>query len=113
MSHKYLSDIILSTARRYASRNANNIPLARINNSYFMNTFFPCTITAGKIADLSIFNTTSLNTFKDILLQFVRPIESRVYSCHNPTRIKQLTRLRIGFSHLDTLQAKRFDEPIF
>ena len=113
MSHKYLSDIILSTATRYASRNANNIALARINNSYFMNTFFPSTVTAWKILDLSIYNITSLDTFKDILLQFVRPIESRVYSCHNPTRIKQLTRLRIGFSHLDNLQAKRFDGPIF
>ena len=90
MSHKYLSDIMLSTAKRYTSRNANNIPLARINNSYFMNTFFPSTITAGKILDLSIYNITSLNTFKDILLQFVRPIESRVYSYLTPQESSNL-----------------------
>ena len=40
MSPKYLSDIIPSTTRRYSSRNANNIPLVRVNKNYFINTFF-------------------------------------------------------------------------
>ena len=31
-------DINPSTTRRYASQNANNIPLLRVNNNYFMNT---------------------------------------------------------------------------
>ena len=39
MSPKYLSDIIPSITRRYALRNANNTPLGRDNNNYFMNTF--------------------------------------------------------------------------
>ena len=34
----YLSDIIPSTTRRYSSGDANNIPLVRVNNNYFMNT---------------------------------------------------------------------------
>ena len=41
MSPKYLSDIIPSTTRRYASRNVNNIPLVRDNNNYFTNTYLP------------------------------------------------------------------------
>ena len=41
MSPKYLSNIIPSTTRRYSSRNANNIPLVRVNKNYFINTFFP------------------------------------------------------------------------
>ena len=41
MSPKYLSDIIPSTTRRYSSRNANNIPLVRVNKNYFIDTFFP------------------------------------------------------------------------
>ena len=45
MSPKYLSDKIPSTTRRSSSRNVNNIPLVRANNNYFMNMFFPSTIT--------------------------------------------------------------------
>ena len=44
MSPKYLSYIIPSTTRRYSSRNGNNIPLVRVNNNFFMNTFFPSII---------------------------------------------------------------------
>ena len=100
MSPKYLSDIIRSTARRYSSRNANNIPSVRVNNNYFVNTFFPSTISEWNKLDLSIRNSTSLNIFKGRLLQFIRPLENSVFTCHNPIGIKYLTRLRLGFSHL-------------
>ena len=54
MSPKYLNDIILSTTRRYSSRNVNNIPLVRVNNSYFMNIFLPSTVTQWNKLDLSV-----------------------------------------------------------
>ena len=38
--------------------------------------------------------------FKGRLLQFVKPLENSVYTCHNPIWIEYLTRLRLGFSHL-------------
>ena len=100
MSPKYLSDIIPSTIRRYSPRNENNIPLARVNNNYFMNTFFPSTITEWNKPDLSVRHSASLNVFKSRLLQFVRPLENSVFTCHNPIGIKYLTRLKLGFSHL-------------
>ena len=100
MSPRYLCDIIPSTTRRYSSRNANNFPLVRVNNNYFMNTFFPSTITEWNKLDLSIRNSTSLHIFKGRLLQIVRPLEKIVFTCHNPIGIKYLTRLRLGFSHL-------------
>ena len=100
MSPKYLSDIIPSTTRRYYSRNANNAPSVRVNNNYFMNTFFLSTITEWSKVDLSISNSTSLNIFKGRLLQFVRPLENSVFTCHNPIGIKYLKKLRLGFSHL-------------
>ena len=100
MSPKYLSDTIPSTTRRYFSRNANNIPLVSGNNNYFTNTFFPSTITEWNKLDLSIRNSTSLHIFKGRLLQFVRPLENIVFTCHNPIGIKYLTRLRLGFIHL-------------
>ena len=68
MSPKYLSDIIPSTTRRYSSRNVNNIPLVRANNNYFMNIFFPSTITECNKLDLSIRKSTSLNISKSKLL---------------------------------------------
>ena len=100
MSPKYLSDIVPSTTRRYSSRNENNIPLVRVNNSYFINTFFPTTMTEWNKLDLSIRNSASLNVYKGRSLQFVRPLENSVFTCHNPIGIKYLTRLRLGFSHL-------------
>ena len=99
-SHKYLSDTIPSSTRRYSSRDANNISLVRVNNNYFMNTPFPSTITEWNKLDLSIRKSTSFNIFKSRLLRFVRPLENSVFTCHNPIGIKYLTRIRLGFSHL-------------
>ena len=100
MSPKYLSDIIPSTTRRYSSRNANSIPLVRVNNNYFLNTFFSSTITEQNKLNLSIRNSTSLSIFKGRLLQFVRPFENSLFTCHNPIGITYLTTLKLGFSHL-------------
>ena len=83
MSPKYLSDTIPSTTRRYASTNANNIPLVRVDNNYFMNTF-PSKITEWNKLDLSIRNSTSLMVFKGRLLEFVKPLKNSVYTCPNP-----------------------------
>ena len=98
MSPKYLSNLIPSTTRRYSSNNANNIPLVRVNNNYFISTFFPSTINEWNKLSLSIRNSTSLHIFKVKLLQFVRPLENSMFTCQNPIGIKYLTRLRLGFS---------------
>ena len=90
MSPKYLSDIIPSTTRRYSSRNANNIPLVRANTNYFMNTFFPSTITEWNKLDLSIRKSASLNIFKSRLLRFVRPLENCVFTCHTSQELSIL-----------------------
>ena len=100
MSPKYLSNIIPSSTRRYSSRNANNIPLARVNYSFFMNTFFPSTVTQQNKLDLSVHNSTSLNVFKGRLLQFVKPFGNSVFTCHNPIEMKYLIRLSIRFNNL-------------
>ena len=65
MSPKHLSDIIPSTTKRYALRNANNIPLVRVNSNYFMHIFFSATLTEWNKIDLSIRNLASLNTLND------------------------------------------------
>ena len=34
------------------------------------------------------------------MLQFIRPVERKIFSINDSVRIKMLTRLRLGFSHL-------------
>ena len=41
MSHEHFSGIILSTTRKYALKNANNMPLVRADKNYFMNPVIP------------------------------------------------------------------------
>ena len=38
--------------------------------------------------------------FKKRILEFIRPKANSIFNIHNPTGIKYLTRLRLGFSHL-------------
>ena len=100
-AHTSGNRVMLSTTTRYSSRNTtNNTPLVRVNNNYFMNTFFLSTITEWNKLDLSIHYSISLHIFKGRLLPFVRPLENIVFTCHNPIGIKYLTRLKLGFSHL-------------
>ena len=77
-SPKFLSDITPRTTRRYASRYTNNIPLVRVSDNYFMNTFFPSRTTEWDKLDRSIQNSASLNIIKDRLSQSVRPSENSV-----------------------------------
>ena len=97
MPPKYLSDIIPSTTRWYASRSANNIPLVKVNNSCFINTFFPSTLTEWNKFYTRIRNSASLNILKGRLLQSSKPLENSLYTCHNPIRIKYFTRLRLRY----------------
>ena len=71
MSHKYLSEIISSITKRHASRNANSIPLVRVNN-YFMNNFFPSTITEWNKLGLSIRNSARLYIIKGSIFYFTK-----------------------------------------
>ena len=80
--------------------------LVRGNNNYFMNTFFPSTITEWNKLDLSIRKSTNLNVFKSRLLWFIRPFEISVFTCHNPIGIKYLTKIRFEFSHIRYHQFK-------
>ena len=39
-------------------------------------------------------------TFKTNILRFILPSPNSAYSCHNPKRLKFVTKLRLGLSHL-------------
>ena len=46
-------------------------------------------------------DSESIAIFKKRLLLFIRPIPSNVYNIFDPAGLKFLTRLRLGFSHLN------------
>ena len=51
--------------------------------------------------DPSIRNSESISSFKSKLLSFIRPVQSNIYNIFDPQGLKLLTRLRLGFSHLN------------
>ena len=51
--------------------------------------------------DSSIRNSESIAIFKIKLLSLIRPAQSKIYNIFDPTGLKLLTRLRLGFSHLN------------
>ena len=77
-----------------------NIPSIKVRHDYFKNSFFPSAITEWNKLKLNIKNSASLNIFLKKLLNFIRPCANSIFNIHNPLRIKLLTRLRLGLSHL-------------
>ena len=71
-----------------------------IPNNFFGNSFFPSTLIEWNDLDINIRNSESYATFKKNILRFIRPSENPILNYHNPSGIKLITRLRLGFSHL-------------
>lgn len=86
MSSKYLISTIPSITRRYASRNANNMSSVRFSK-YFINNFFPSTVTEWNKLVLSIQNLTS----DDISEGNLYPLENNLYTCQIPIGTKSLS----------------------
>ena len=63
--------------------------------------FFPCTLNDWFNQDDSIRNSESISTFKSKLLSFIRPVQNNIFNIFDFQRLKLLTRLRLGFSHLN------------
>ena len=99
-SPQYLFNIIPTSVRPYNTRNANNIPQFKVQHKFFKNSFFPSVVIEWNKLDLNIRNSENVFIFKKKLLEFIRPSGNSVFKCHNPKRIKLLTRLRLGLSHL-------------
>ena len=73
-------------------------PLCRTMS--FKNSFLPYAIKEWNKLDPNIRNAETYASFRKMLLNFVRPIGNSTYKIYDPLRIKLLTRLRLGFSHL-------------
>ena len=67
----------------------------------FKNSFLPYAIKEWNKLDSEIRNTEAYKKYyRKILLNFIKPIGDSIYKIYNLLRIKLLTRLRLGFSHL-------------
>ena len=91
-SSKYLFEIIHTLNRTYVTRNANNIPLLKVNHIVSSKTFFFIHCICRKSENLAI--------FKKRLLQLACTSGNSISNCHNPKEIQLLTRLRLGLGHL-------------
>ena len=79
----------------------NHIPTFHCRTDCFKNSFFPSTLSDWFNLDITIRNSEPIAVFKKRLLSFIRPIANNVYNMFDPIRLKLLTRLRLGFSHLN------------
>ena len=97
---KYLSNLIPKAQQNILTRNSN-IPTFYCRTDCFKYSFFPSTLKDWFNLDSSIRNSESIAIFKSKLLSLIRPPQSNVYNIFNPIGLKLLTRLRLGFSHLN------------
>ena len=67
---------------------------------YFANSFFPYTIKVWNNVSAEIPKSVSYEVFKNLLLKFIRPSPNSLFNVSDSLRIKLLTRLHLGLSHL-------------
>ena len=79
----------------YSTRNVHSIPTFKSKH-----VFFTSTVSEWNKLDPSLHNSEIFLTFKKNILQFMRPTDNSVYSCHTPKGIKLITRLLLGLSQM-------------
>ena len=79
----------------------SNIPTFYCRTDCFKYSFFPSTWKDWFNLDASIRNSDSIGIFKSRLLSLICPSQSNVYNIFDPIGLKLLTRVRLGFSHLN------------
>ena len=97
---KYLTNLIPQGQQTIVTRNSN-IPTFYCRTDCFKYSFFPSTLKDWVNLDASIRNSESIAIFKSRLLSLIRPSQSNVCNIFDPIGLKLLTRLRLGFSHLN------------
>ena len=77
----------------YVTRNNTNVPSFNCKTEYCKNSFSPNIITEWNKLDINIKNMTSYTAFE--------PNHVDTFGIHNPIGMQLLTRIRLGFSHLN------------
>ena len=85
----------------YSFRSRKPVKQMTVRTECFRNSFFPFCLSQWNKLDCHIRDLPSLASFKRALLQFFRPSTRSVFKCQDRLGVIYLTRLRVGFSHLN------------
>ena len=88
---KYIYELI--PPFRHSFRNSNLFTSFTCRTKYFKSSFFPSFISDWNKLDSKIRNSTSYLTFKNALINFIRPSHNKIFNIHNEVGVKLLTRL--------------------
>ena len=72
LSSRYSFDVIPTATRPFITKNDDKLPYFKVKHNYFKNVF-PSTVIDWNKLDLNICNSKSLTSFKDNILNFIRP----------------------------------------
>ena len=89
--------------QQYTRIRRNHIPTFHCCTDCFKNSFFSSTLNDWYKLDETIRNSDSVSIFKSRLLSLICPLESNVFHIFYPIGLKFLTRLCLGFSHLNNI----------
>ena len=81
-------------------RYPNTYSVKRCRNDYFKNSLIPYVVREWNRLSSKILNSTSCQEFRKLLLSFIKPTCSSLFSIHHHAGVKCLIRLRLSFSHL-------------
>ena len=84
----------------YRTRNADDVPNFNIRHNFFKNFFFPSVVIEWNKLGSRLRKVKSFTDFKKNILSFIRPKANSVFNCNSSKGLKNVTRLRLGLSHL-------------
>ena len=99
-----MTELIPTRNETYQTRLVASAPSLRFKHNFFFlkkkKTFFSSAILEWDKVDPSLRNLPSYNFFKISILKFIRPSPNKIFQCYKPKRIKLVTQLGLGLSHL-------------
>ena len=96
----YLINLVPKCEPAIRTRN-NNIPTFNCRTDCFKYSFFRSTLNDWFNLNLNKRNAESVSLFKSWLLSFIHPFPRSLCNIFDPKVLQFLTRLRLGFSHLN------------
>ena len=102
---EYLFSLISVRTSNYRTRNTDDVPYFNIRHNFFKNSCFSSSVIEWNKLDSRVWKVKSFTDFKKNILSFIRPKANSVFNCNSPKELKFVTRLRLGLSHLDSINS--------
>ena len=81
-------------------RHSNTYSVMRCRNNYFKNSSMPYVLRERNRLSTEIRNSTSCQQFRKLILFFIKPAYSLIFSIDHLVLVKLLVRSRLGLNHL-------------